>query len=71
MIQKLYKVQQRRYVSSGHVTSLTGYFCVPKGSDDIRMVYDATKCGLNAAVRAPNFGLPTVDDSLRAVEVNT
>ena len=71
MLEKLQKVQRRGYVSSGHVSSLTNYFCVPKGSDDIRMVYDATKCGLNDAVWAPNFGLPTVDSSLRAVEITT
>ena len=71
MIKKLHKVQERGYVIPGHVSSLTGFFCVPKGSDDIRMVYDATKCGLNDSVWAPNFAMPTVDSSLRAMEVTT
>eukprot|EP00957_Ditylum_brightwellii_P047278 3591614-Ditylum_brightwellii.AAC.1 len=40
---------------------MTGYFDVDKGKEDIQIVYDASKCGLNAAVWSPNFGLPTVD----------
>ena len=71
MAKKLLKVQDRKYVKPGYVSSLTGYFCVPKGLDDIRMVYDATKCGLNDSVWAPNFCLPTIDSSLRAVEIST
>lgn len=59
---KITKVRDNRgYLEPGFVESLTGFFAVPKGSDDIRMVYDATKCGLNAALWAPNFALPTVD----------
>ena len=30
-------------------------------SDDIRMVYDGSKSGLNNALRAPWFVLPTID----------
>ena len=71
MTKKLYKVQKRGYVSQGHVLSLTNYFCVPKGDDDIRMVYDASKCGLNDAVSAPNFFMPTTDSSLRSVSSTT
>ena len=55
----------------GHVSSLTNYFAVPKGLDDFRNVYDATKCGLNAAVSAPNFYMPTIDACLRSVEAST
>lgn len=42
-----------------------------KGVDEIRMVYDATKSGLNDAVWAPWFTMPTVDCHLRAVEAGT
>ena len=60
--EKITKARDNRgYLESGYVESLTGFFAVPKGSDDIRMVYDATKCGLNSALWAPNFALPTVD----------
>ena len=62
---KIQKVRDRGYVRPGFVRSLTGYFAVPKAETDIRVVYDATKCGLNDAVWAPNFFLPTVDSILR------
>ena len=35
------------------VKSLMYYFNVPKGEDDIRMVYDGSKSGLNKSVFAP------------------
>ena len=51
---KLNKVKDREYVRMGvDVKSLTHYFSVPKGTDDIRMVYDASRSGLNDAVWAP------------------
>lgn len=62
---KIQKVIDRGYVRPGFVWSLTGYFAVPKAETDIRVVYDATKCGLNDAVWAQNFFLPTVDSILR------
>ena len=36
-------------------------FHVPKGDEDIQMVYNGTKSGLNAVLYAPWFALPTVD----------
>ena len=60
--------------------SLTHFFPVVKtwkgeGSekkvDEIRMVYDATKSGLNEVVWAPWFAMPNVDYYLRAVETGT
>jgi len=47
MKEKLKSVRDRRYVKAGQVKSLTSFFAVPKGEDDIRMVYDGTKSGLN------------------------
>ena len=47
------------YMTKGHITSLTSYFHVPKGSEDIRLVYDLTACGLNEALWAPSFWMPT------------
>mmetsp|Transcript_6937 Transcript_6937/g.10102 ORF Transcript_6937/g.10102 Transcript_6937/m.10102 type:complete len:328 (-) Transcript_6937:276-1259(-) len=55
------------YLERGMVFSLTSFFAVPKGLDDIRMVYDGTKSGLNAAMFAPWFPLPTVDQLIRVV----
>eukprot|EP00980_Cylindrotheca_fusiformis_P024767 scaffold12423_cov140-Cylindrotheca_fusiformis.AAC.1 len=68
---KLGKVRDRRYVVPGEVNSLTSFFAVPKGEDDIRMVYDGTKSGLNDAIWVPRFSLPTVNSMLRAVESKT
>jgi hypothetical protein len=41
------------------------YFDVPKGDDDIRMVYNATRSGLNAALWAPSFFMPTSKSASR------
>jgi hypothetical protein len=68
---KLETVRSRGYISSGRVASLTGFFAVPKGESDIRMVYDATQSGLNDSVWAPSFGLPTVDSTLRSIDFST
>lgn len=65
MAEKIMKVIKRRYISGGSVVSLTGFFAVPKGASDIRMVYDATKCGLNDTIWAPTFFLPTIDCTMR------
>jgi hypothetical protein len=55
---KLAAVRARRYIVPGHVENLTSYFAVPKGDSDIRVVYDATKSGLNACMWVPSFSLP-------------
>jgi hypothetical protein len=62
--QKLENVRSKGYIVAGTMSSLTGYFAVPKGSDDIHMVYDATKSGLNSAPWVPSFTLPTVETLL-------
>jgi hypothetical protein len=58
---------QKGSISMGTLTSLIFFFEVPKGFDDIQMVYDGTKGGLNAALWAPCFPLPTVDSFLHSV----
>ena len=68
---KLSGVRKKHYVQPGFVKSLTGYFAVPKAKTDIRVVYDATACGLNEALWAPNFFLPTVDSILRNASAST
>jgi hypothetical protein len=68
---KLNTVRERGYIAPGRVESLTGYFAVPKGIDDIRMVYDASRSGLNASIWAPNFSLPSVESLLREVDQAT
>lgn len=52
--EKIEKVIWRRYltkVSTGlKLKSLIKYFAVPKGLDDVRIVYDGTASGLNDSV---------------------
>ena len=70
--EKLQEVMDRGYLNNDQVIlSLTLFFHVPKGDDDIRVVYDGTKCGLNDAVWVPTFFLPTIQTHLRAVVQGT
>lgn len=69
--EKLSTVRDKLYITKGEVQSLTSYFWVPKGASDIRMVYDASRSGLNQALWAPNFVLPTVDMLVRGVQEST
>ena len=49
------------------VEALMYVFSVPKSDTDIRMVYDATRSGLNSCLYAPWFALPTADTMARWV----
>jgi len=72
VLNKLNKVwKERQYMEKGTVKGLTRFFAVPKGPEDIRMVYDASVSGLNDALWAPWFVMPTIRSHLRAVDVNT
>jgi hypothetical protein len=72
---KIEKVIKRRYmarVTTGlRLKSLIKYFAVPKGIDDIRIVYDGTASGLNDSVWAPSFWLPTIDSLVRALDADS
>jgi hypothetical protein len=62
----------KHYIRSGLVASLTHYFYVCKDfvldkEFNIRMIYDGKGCGLNAAVWAPSFWMPTASTALRRV----
>ena len=61
---KIDKVQSRRYIDGGTVLSLTALFYVPKGEDDIRLVYDLTALVLNDAFWVPTFWMPSVETFL-------
>ena len=69
--EKIRKVIQREYIRTGFALSLTGFFAVAKGDGDIRVVYDASKSGLNEAIWAPNFPMPTASTVLQAVDHNS
>ena len=68
---KLDKVRRLGYIGPGEVLSLTAFFAVPKGADDIRMVYDGTVSGLNDSMWVPRFLLPTVRTMLRSIVAYT
>ena len=54
----------KRYLCANeHVRTGLHYFAVPKGDTDIRVVFDSTSSGLNEALWAPNFFLPTARDA--------
>jgi hypothetical protein len=70
--EKLDKVRERKYIEPGEVRSLTGFFDVPKaGGTDIRLVYDASKCGLNDCVWAPNYFQASPDSLFNLLEPRT
>eukprot|EP00956_Cyclotella_meneghiniana_P014413 scaffold21564_cov22-Cyclotella_meneghiniana.AAC.3 len=70
--EKIQKVMKKRYLTrvttEWDIKSLIKFFAVPKGERDIRMVYDATASGLNGAVWAPSFWLPTIDSLVRSLD---
>ena len=69
MKKKINKVRERGYVKKGLVKRLIRFFAVPKGMNDIRMVYDGTASGFNDSVWVPSFGLPTVEKHFYEAQV--
>ena len=53
------KLLYRRYLELGYVDCIVPRFGVPKGEDDIRLVWDATRNGVNDTLYAPSFWMPT------------
>ena len=64
MKEKLDKVCCPMYIEPGFVFSPSHMFYVSKGLNDIRMVYNASSCGLNAVLWATHFDLPVVQHIL-------
>ena len=56
---KIEAMVKKSYLEEGLVKTSLHYFAVPKGDNDIRVVFDGTSCGLNDALWSPNFFLPT------------
>ena len=46
--------------------SLTHVILVPKGTDDIRMIFNDTSSGLNDGLWGPQFALPALGNTLRS-----
>jgi len=68
LAEKLQKWRDKGYMGKGAVTSLINVFAVPKGDDDIRLVFDGTASGLNEILWAPWFYLPTAGDHVRCLD---
>jgi len=72
ILSKLLKSLDRGYLiptSKKSVKNLIDFFSVPK-ADDIRLVLNGSSCGLNEAVWAPNFWLPTSSSMTRVISFN-
>ena len=71
---KIKKALKRGYLNIApdvkKVHNVIDYFGVEKGESDIRVVFNGTSCGLNGAVWAPNFWLPTAKSMVRALNFN-
>ena len=67
---KVGKVRKSKYIKDGMVSNLTDFFDVPKG-EDIRIVYNGTRSGLNDALWAPSFFLPTANTAARVMSFYT
>ena len=70
MMEKIENVRLQGYILPGQVNSLTVFFAVPKGEDNIHIVYDSTACSLNAVLWAP-IALSTIDSVLRKADSQT
>ena len=57
-------IRIRRYIDGGTVLVLTSLFYVPKGEDDIRLVYDLTTSEMNYALWDPTFWIPLAGNFL-------
>ena len=54
---KISKLVARGYITEVVILALTSFFTVPKVTDGIRMVFDATEIGINNSLWDPNFML--------------
>ena len=73
ILSKVIKALKRQYlvpIAENKLKSCIDYFAVDKAGSDIRVVFNGTSCGLNEAVWAPNFWLPTADSMSRSIGYN-
>jgi len=71
LAKKILKLWKRGYLQKvDSYLGLLNTFGVIKAETDRRPVFDATASGLNDAVYAPWFHLPTVNTLLRTMDVN-
>ena len=56
-VEKIAKLISRRYIEAGPVKVVIPRMCVPKGDDDVRVVWDMTRNGVNPGLFASTFYL--------------
>jgi hypothetical protein len=66
--EKLEKLLRRKYIDVGVCRTTVPRFPVPKGENDIRVVWDLSKNGLNETMYTPSFFLATMSTYLRRIE---
>ena len=72
--EKVKRVLDNKYIELRDikkVKSLMYFFHVPKGKDDIRMVYNGSKSKLNSSIYSPWFDLPSCDPMTRWLIVSS
>jgi hypothetical protein len=71
--EKIGKVVRRRYLVTMDIIIklLIKYFAVPKGDDDVRIVYNTTANRLNECAWVLSFWLPTIDTLMHALDENS
>ena len=70
MWSKLKKFISREYltfVPEAGIKNITDFFAVPKGEQDIRMVFNGTRSGLTDTIWAPSYWLPNATSILRTI----
>jgi hypothetical protein len=68
---KLETMVSRSYLESGFVSNTLNFFAVPKGDNDIRVVFDWDLPGLNETLWAPNFFLPSARSASMSLSFRT
>ena len=68
---KIGKLVARSYITEGVILALQSFFYVTMGTDDTRMVFDATVIGLNDSMWDTNFMLPSIGSFLMMVGPET
>ena len=68
---KMKKLVARDYITGEVILTLTSFFSVFKGTDDIRMVFVATVSGINNFLWGPKSMLPSMGSFLMMVGLET
>ena len=71
VIEKIQRIVDTGYIKPNYAHWDIQFFAVPKGEDDVRIVYNGTKGGINLVVWAPPFFLPVSASLVRLIQIGT